>query len=688
MQTQTQQELKPHFTSLDYSKDLEKITSFLLFFSENDTPKYLPLLKSHSAEIPVNLKDILLFDETGLYDRIINNTMTYLNLFYRAIDSIIFDSEDFLYDENVEPLIYHRIARIKEKDPTKKITDVLPTGLLRSYDVYFIPVGESISIKELKSCYIGKLVKIRGIVTKVTEVKPSAKVLTYVCEYCGSETYQQIFNDTFDLLEECPSDKCKLRNVKGVLHLQTRGCKFTKYQTLKIQELSSDTAVGSIPKILNVECYNKIAETFLPGEIVEIGGIYMPRPYFGFKKMKAGLIFDTYFHCLTYNLTKQSFTNLIQNVNFNTIINLFAPEIFGMDDVKKLLLMQLVGAPDLKKKDGMKIRGNINVLLLGDPGIAKSQLLKTITKIAKRSVYTTGKGTSGVGLTASVSKDSVTGDLVLEGGALVLSDKGICCIDELDKMDENDRVALHEVMEQQTISISKAGINTTLNARCGILGAANPIKGKYNVKKSVEWNVGLPSALISRFDVIMVLKDEANEEKDLSLATHVTNLHSHADITEEQYDFLTNYLEECKNFTPILNDSLKPKLSDAYIIARQENNRLTPRYLLSLIRLTLSHARLRKSNECTLLDVNEAIRLIKLTYQPKVKKEKVDKKYEIYNSIINHSVLRNNTRIVNYNEIVALVSDRFKESEVEECVKEFEKLGVWVVENGEIIIFN
>ncbi|KCZ78100.1 hypothetical protein H311_00876, partial [Anncaliia algerae PRA109] len=321
-------------------------------------------------------------------------------------------------------------------------------------------------------------------------------------------------------------------------------------------------------------------------------------------------------------------------------------------------------------------------------GIAKSQLLKTVTKIAMRSVYTTGKGTSGVGLTASVTKDALTNDLVLEGGALVLSDKGICCIDELDKMDENDRVALHEVMEQQTISISKAGINTTLNARCGILGAANPIKGKYNVKRSVEWNVGLPSALISRFDVLMVLKDEANAEKDLSLASHVTNLHIVKDTNEEQYAFLTKYIEECKNINPILDDSLKPRLTDAYVVARQENNRLTPRYLLSLVRLTLSHARLRKSEYCALEDVNEAIRLIKLSYQPKIKREKVDKKYEIYNTIVNYAKVKENFKVISYNEVVILLSGKYTENDISECINEFEKLGVWVIQEGEIVIFN
>merc|ERR1712151_98462 len=199
---------------------------------------------------------------------------------------------------------------------------------------------------------------------------------------------------------------------------------------------------------------------------------------------------------------------------YETCSRSIAPEIFGHADVKKALLLALVGSFTKTMKDGMKIRGDVHTLLMGDPGVAKSQLLKQAINIAPRSVYTTGKGSSGGGLTASVVRDGMTGEVSLEGGALVLADMGVCCIDEFDKMEEGDRTAIHEVMEQQSISIAKAGITTTLNCRTTVLAAANPVFGRYNPYKSPVENINLPSALLSRFDLLFLLLDTVDIDKD------------------------------------------------------------------------------------------------------------------------------------------------------------------------------
>lgn len=305
--------------------------------------------------------------------------------------------------------------------------------------------------------------------------------------------------------------------------------------------------------------------------------------------------------------------------------------------------------------DGMKIRGDINVLLMGDPGVAKSQLLKYISAIAPRGVYTTGKGSSGVGLTAAVVRDPLTGDLTLEGGALVLADMGICCIDEFDKMDENDRTAIHEVMEQQTISIAKAGITTTLNARASVLAAANPLYGRYNLKKSISENVDLPNSLLSRFDLLFLILDRSNMEKDLALSKHVLQIHkTTAPTTMNRSTTTTNssssanatsssssagkptisieafkqYIAAAKSFQPKIPKDLSNYIVEAYVELRIKDQSaigmqqrryqsehttnqaiMTARQLLSILRLSQALARLRLSDMVGHEDVDEAIRI-------------------------------------------------------------------------------
>merc|ERR1740138_644823 len=306
--------------------------------------------------------------------------------------------------------------------------------------------------------------------------------------------------------------------------------------------MSEHVPTGGVPRAVNVVCYGDLTRTVLPGDAITVTGVYQPSVLpFHVARQKGATMQDMFIeahfikkHKNGYNEEATSEQDMEQKINeaaekgdvYEKLAKSIAPEIFGNVDVKKALLLALVGSFTKTMKDGMKIRGDIHTLLMGDPGVAKSQLMKQACYIAPRSVYTTGKGSSGVGLTASVKRDEQTGEVSLEGGALVLADMGVCCIDEFDKMEESDRTAIHEVMEQQSISIAKAGITTTLNCRTTVLAAANPVFGRYNPYKSPVENIDLPAALLSRFDLLFLLLDTVDNEKDKKLALHVCKVHS------------------------------------------------------------------------------------------------------------------------------------------------------------------
>jgi DNA replicative helicase MCM subunit Mcm2 (Cdc46/Mcm family) len=355
-----------------------------------------------------------------------------------------------------------------------------------------IPRG--VSLRHVRSKSMGRIVTITGMIVKASDVKPMLQVAAYTCDVCGAELYRETHNRR-DFLPEriCPvcassggggtADGQRGRRVMGVLKLETRGSKFTKFQELKLQELPNQVPMGHIPRSLSVYCRGELTRLASPGDVVTVDGIFLPQKVndgHGAKGRKAGLMSTLFVDAQNLSVHKNSLDDAshrdrlseeelvrldsdIRKVTssedpIGILSRSIAPEIFGHANVKRALLLQLTGGVFRKMTDGMRIRGDINICLMGDPGVAKSQLLKHVASVAPRGVYTTGKGSSGVGLTASITKDNMTGELSLEGGALVLADRGICAIDEFDKMDESDRSSIHEVMEQQTVSIAKAGI--------------------------------------------------------------------------------------------------------------------------------------------------------------------------------------------------------------------------------------
>ncbi|ORD99514.1 MCM4 [Hepatospora eriocheir] len=499
-------------------------------------------------------------------------------------------------------------------------------------------IGRGIVIRNIEPTDIDKIIKLTGMISKSSSVIPEIKRALYLCSKCDRSVFVESFKD---IVNEPTTCECGSRLSFELKH---NSGEYKDKQVIKIQEMPDSVPDGTTPQTISIIARNDLVDQLIPGSKVEIVGVLKAVPVKlnpVLKKMKSQFrIFIDLISFKEFDKVKED-NDFIDEINelrrkenvYEILSKSIAPSIFGMDNVKKALLLQLFGGVPKIIDQSSKLRGDINILLAGDPGISKSQLLSFINKISPRSIYTSGRGSSAVGLTASVNRDPDTGQFTLESGALVLSDTGICCIDEFDKMSDITKSVLHEVMEQQTISIAKAGIITTLNARCSILASANPIESKYNVKKTIVENLNLPPTLLSRFDIVALLIDKPDENNDTLIAGHIFDMFAGLSITNETVSIalLKAYVKEARKINPILSEEAVELLSNAYVELRQLDNgntiTATTRQLESLIRLSEAHARMRFSLSVEKEDVDEAIRLIKeslLLYAVDPKTGKID----------------------------------------------------------------
>lgn len=705
----------------DYTADKESFKNFFVDFCQTDDEgkkyfKYAEQLTkvAHREQIAfeVDLDDLHEMNE-DLTEAVKQNTRRYTNMVSDVVYEMLPDYKfkEVVAKDSLDVYIEHRIMlearnhRIpgEMRDPRNRY----PPELIRRFEVYFkdLSTSKSVPIREVKAEHIGKLVTVRGIVTRCTDVKPLLVVATYSCSACGAETYQPVRALQFTPPPACTADDCRLNKTAGQLHLQTRGSRFQKFQELKIQEHSDQVPVGHIPRQLSVYCRGETTRRAQPGDHVAITGLFLPLHNVGFRQIMQGLLSDTYLEahsvsCLNQSdeselaeaLTEEELAELAEEDLYSRMARSLAPEIYGHEDVKKALLLLLVGGVD-KRPNGMKIRGNINICLMGDPGVAKSQLLNYIDRLAPRSQYTTGRGSSGVGLTAAVLKDPFTGEMMLEGGALVLADQGVCCIDEFDKMAENDRTAIHEVMEQQTISIAKAGIMTCLNARVSILAAANPAYGRYNPKRTIEQNIQLPAALLSRFDLLWLIQDKPNREKDLELAKHIAYVHQHStqppsSVRALSMKLIRRYVALTKRKEPAVPRALADYIVSSYVELRREARNArdvtftSARNLLAILRLSTALARLRLSDVVEKEDVSEAIRLVEMSKQSlQHVEENVQRGITSTDRIfaIVRDLAGSNKTVKVADVIERCVDKGFKPDQVDACIEEYENLNVWQV---------
>lgn len=545
------------------------------------------------------------------------------------------------------------VLEVMEEVAMKVVFDLHPNYKNIHQKIYVritnLPVYDQ--IRNIRQIHLNTMIRVGGVVTRRSGVFPQLQQVKYDCNKCGA-ILGPFFQNSYSEVKVGSCPECQ---SKGPFTVNIEQTIYRNYQKLTLQESPGIVPAGRLPRYKEVILLNDLIDCARPGEEIEVTGIYTNNFDLSLNTKNGFPVFSTVIEAnyvtkkqdlfSAYKLTqedKEEIDKLSKDPRIGErIIKSIAPSIYGHEDIKTALALAMFGGQEKNVEGKHRLRGDINVLLLGDPGTAKSQFLKYVEKTGQRAVYTTGKGASAVGLTAAVHKDPVTREWTLEGGALVLADKGICLIDEFDKMNDQDRVSIHEAMEQQSISISKAGIVTSLQARCSVIAAANPVGGRYDSSKTFSQNVELTDPIVSRFDILCVVKDVVDPIADEMLAEFVVDSHfksqakganiddrSYGESQEDQasarpvdpevlsQDLLKKYFTYAKlNIFPRFHDSDMEKLTQVYAELRRESSHgqgvpIAVRHIESMIRMSEAHARMHLRQHVTEEDVDMAISVL------------------------------------------------------------------------------
>lgn len=519
----------------------------------------------------------------------------------------------------------------------------------RGINIRFRNLPQKVGIREIRSDDINRFISIEGILRKTTEVRPRVVEAVFKCP-AGHFTVKKQKYGKFIEPEGCATDGCTFKK----LELLPKRSKFVDSQKLRVQESPEGLRGGEQPQTLDIDVTDDLAGQVAPGDRVIINGVL--RSMQRIVRGEKSTVFDIFLECNSIEMQEKEFEEVeidekaedeIKQLSsdpmiYRKITHSIAPTIYGTEDVKEAIALQLFGGIAKEMPDGSHLRGDIHVLLVGDPGIAKSQLLRYVVKLSPRAIYTSGQSSTSAGLTATAVKDEFgEGRWTLEAGALVLADMGVAAVDELDKMSKEDRSALHEAMEQQTISVAKAGITATLKSRCALLGAANPKYGRFDLYGDIGDQINLLPSLLSRFDLIFIMTDQPEQRRDLAIAEHILAAHGIGEliaqhrkspipgVTEEYIEqqlipvkpeidpvLFRKYVAYAKRSCyPILSDEADEALKTYYLRLRglAEPNKAVPvtaRQIEALIRLAEASARIRLSNTIDKSDAERVIHIV------------------------------------------------------------------------------